>query len=139
MTLGRQRCLRVGWWGDEACRLNGSMYESNIGSLCGWHDHSPPHKAWEKQDQMVVRVQGAPESSYISPLLLRPLVLLLRCVSRLCAMIFPLFNSLFSSLSFDHTHSEFFPNPFLDYVHTHATFFQPITWHLILVHPYCLN
>ena len=31
------------------------------------------------------------ESSYISPLLLRPLVLLLRCISRLCAMIFPLF------------------------------------------------
>ena len=42
VTLGRQRCLRVGWWGDEACRLNGSMYESIIGSLCGWHDHSPP-------------------------------------------------------------------------------------------------
>ena len=27
---------------DEACRLNGSGYESTIGSLCGWHDHSPP-------------------------------------------------------------------------------------------------
>ena len=35
---------------DEACRLNGSKYNSNIGSLCGSHDHSPSHKAWEKQE-----------------------------------------------------------------------------------------
>ena len=44
---------------DEACQLNGK-YESTVGSLYGWHDHSPPHKAWEKVDQMVVRVQEAP-------------------------------------------------------------------------------
>ena len=35
-----------------------------------WHDHSPPmlrpHKAWEKLDQMVVRVQGAPREGYLS-------------------------------------------------------------------------
>jgi hypothetical protein len=30
---------------DEACRLNGSRYESTIGSLCGWHDHSPPPRS----------------------------------------------------------------------------------------------
>ena len=43
VTLRRQICLRVGVC-DEACRLNGSEYESTIGSLCGWHDHSPPTK-----------------------------------------------------------------------------------------------
>ena len=51
-------CTNVGC--DEACQLNGSRYERNLGSLCGWHDHSPPHGAWEKQDEMVVQVQGAP-------------------------------------------------------------------------------
>ena len=44
----------VGWEGryvfgsvgvcDEACQLNDSRYESTIGSLCGWHDHSLPQR-----------------------------------------------------------------------------------------------
>ena len=52
VTLGRQWCLRVGWWGDKACWLNGSMYEKNIGSLqMAWPFF--PHKAWEKQDQII--------------------------------------------------------------------------------------
>ena len=49
---------------DEACRLNGSRYESNIGSLCGWLTILLPNKAWEKLDQMVVRVQGAPDKFF---------------------------------------------------------------------------
>ena len=52
---------------DEACRLNGSKYESSIGSSCEWHDlvmtsphASPPQtKRGKKLDQMVVQVQGA--------------------------------------------------------------------------------
>jgi hypothetical protein len=42
VTLGRQRCLRVGCRGDEACRLNGSKNESTFGSLCVWLTMLPP-------------------------------------------------------------------------------------------------
>ena len=37
VTLGRQLVAfgSVGV-GDEVCRLNGSKYESAVGSLCGW-------------------------------------------------------------------------------------------------------
>ena len=47
---------------DEACRLNGSRYESNIGSLCGWLTTLPPQQSVGKIDQMGVRDQGAPDS-----------------------------------------------------------------------------
>ena len=30
-------------------------------ALCGWLTILPPYNTWEKNDQMVVRVQGAPD------------------------------------------------------------------------------
>ena len=59
VTLGRQICLWVVGVCDEACRLNDSRCESTIGSLCGWHEHSPSPQSVGRLDQMVVRVQGA--------------------------------------------------------------------------------